>query len=51
MLALPPRLAVSQITFTPALPSNLVTQWQNTATWMAPHAKYIAVYNLSLIHI
>ncbi|WP_252730804.1 FAD-dependent oxidoreductase [Colwellia sp. E2M01] len=45
MLALPPRLAVSQITFTPALPSNLVTQWQNTATWMAPHAKYIAVYD------
>lgn len=45
MLALPPRLAVSQITFTPALPSHLVTQWQNTATWMAPHAKYIAVYN------
>lgn len=45
MLALPPRLAVSQITFTPALPSNLVTQWQNTATWMAPHAKYIAIYN------
>ncbi|XQW84540.1 flavin monoamine oxidase family protein [Thalassotalea piscium] len=45
MLALPPRLAVSQITFTPALPSDLVTQWQNTATWMAPHAKYIAVYD------
>ncbi|WP_085305409.1 flavin monoamine oxidase family protein [Colwellia polaris] len=45
MLALPPRLAVSQITFTPALPSDLLTQWQNTATWMAPHAKYIAVYN------
>lgn len=45
MLALPPRLAASKITFTPALPSNLVTQWKNTATWMAPHAKYIAVYN------
>ncbi|TMO09932.1 amine oxidase [Pseudoalteromonas sp. S327] len=45
MLALPPRLAASQITFTPALPSDLVTQWQNTATWMAPHAKYIAVYD------
>lgn len=45
MLALPPRLAVSQIKFTPALPSDLLTQWQNTATWMAPHAKYIAIYD------
>ena len=34
MLALPPRLAASQITFTPALPSDLVPQWQNTATWI-----------------
>ena len=45
LLALPPRLAASKITFTPALPDNLLTQWKNTATWMAPHAKYIAVYN------
>lgn len=45
LLALPPRLAATTIAFTPALPTELATQWQNTATWMAPHAKYFAVYD------
>lgn len=44
LLALPPRLVEGRITFQPALPQNLSTQWQETATWMAPHAKYVAVY-------
>ena len=44
LLALPPRLAAT-IAFTPALPTELTTQWRNTATWMAPHAKYFAVYD------
>ena len=44
LLALPPRLAEESITFEPALPTNLTTQWRGTATWMAPHAKYLAVY-------
>lgn len=44
LLALPPRLAVHGIEFTPALPPELQAQWQGTPTWMAPHAKYIAVY-------
>ena len=44
LLALPPRLLEGRITFQPALPQNLSTQWQETATWMAPHAKYVAVY-------
>ncbi|MEZ7502075.1 FAD-dependent oxidoreductase [Psychrobacter sp. Arc29] len=44
LLALPPRLVEGCITFQPALPQNLSTQWQETATWMAPHAKYVAVY-------
>ena len=45
LLALPPRLAMTSIKFNPALPSNLSSQWQQTATWMAPHAKYVAVYD------
>lgn len=44
LLALPPRLAESSIAFSPALPPNLTQQWQATATWMAPHAKYVAIY-------
>ena len=46
LLALPPRLVASNIKFEPALPQDLVTEWQKTATWMAPHAKYVAVYDL-----
>ena len=45
LLALPPRLAASNIKFEPALPQDLVAEWQETATWMAPHAKYVAVYD------
>jgi len=45
LLALPPRLAENSIEFTPALPPELTKQWRNTATWMAPHAKYFAVYD------
>lgn len=45
LLALPPRLVEDSITFEPALPSDMITQWRNTATWMAPHAKYFAVYD------
>lgn len=45
LLALPPRLAQQSIRFDPPLPSELARQWQDTATWMAPHAKYVAVYD------
>lgn len=45
LLALPPRLVEDSIEFTPALPTELASQWRNTATWMAPHAKYFAVYD------
>ncbi|WLW64677.1 FAD-dependent oxidoreductase [Achromobacter aegrifaciens] len=44
LLAVPPRLAQSRIDFDPPLPSALATQWRGTPTWMAPHAKYLAVY-------
>lgn len=45
LLALPPRLAVSSIEFVPPLPDALTQQWRATPTWMAPHAKYVAVYD------
>jgi monoamine oxidase len=45
LLAVPPRLAASAIRFSPELPPALHAQWNATATWMAPHAKYIAVFD------
>jgi monoamine oxidase len=45
LLAVPPRLAATAIAFTPALPDALLRDWQNTGTWMAPHAKYVAIYD------
>ncbi|MFK3774419.1 flavin monoamine oxidase family protein [Pseudomonas sp. NPDC089406] len=45
LLALPPRLLETTIDFEPALPAELARQWRTTATWMAPHAKYIAIYD------
>ncbi|HGM6729185.1 TPA: flavin monoamine oxidase family protein [Stenotrophomonas maltophilia] len=46
LLAVPPRLADATIGFSPPLPTELSSQWRHTATWMAPHAKYLAVYDL-----
>lgn len=45
LLAMPPRLAISTVKFSPSLPYQLTTDWINTPTWMAGHAKYIAVYD------
>jgi monoamine oxidase len=45
LLALPPRLAEAGLGFTPPLPPLLAAQWRATPTWMAPHAKYLAVYD------
>ena len=44
LLAVPPRLAASRLQFEPPLPPDLARRWQGTPTWMAPHAKYVAVY-------
>lgn len=44
LLAVPPRIAASTIKFSPALPEALRRSWQQTPTWMASHAKYVAVY-------
>ncbi len=45
LLAMPPRLVESQLTLSPALPEGLARQWRETDTWMAPQAKYIAVFD------
>jgi len=45
LLALPPRLAERSVAFEPPLPSELARRWRATPTWMAPHAKYVAIYD------
>jgi monoamine oxidase len=45
LLAMPPRLVEDRIEFSPALPEALARQWRGTATWMAAHAKYVAIYD------
>ncbi|AOU99160.1 hypothetical protein BI364_15560 [Acidihalobacter yilgarnensis] len=44
VLALPPRLIASEITFEPPLPSSLQKHLTSTPTWMAAHAKLVALY-------
>jgi monoamine oxidase len=45
LLALPPRLLVAKVGFDPPLPTAITRLWQSTPTWMAPHAKFVAVYD------
>ena len=45
LMAMPPRLAHANIDFSPPLPQPIAHAWQRTATWMAPHAKYVAVFD------
>jgi monoamine oxidase len=42
--ALPPRL-LGKVSFTPAIDSTTLRHWHETATWMAPHAKFFALYD------
>ncbi len=42
--ALPPRL-LAGLTFSPAVAPDTIRRWQDTATWMAPHAKFFAIYD------
>jgi monoamine oxidase len=44
LFALPPRLMEQNIRFTPDVTADLRARWQGTPTWMAPHAKFLAVY-------
>jgi monoamine oxidase len=45
ILALPPRLLASMIAFEPALEHETLELWRQTPTWMAPHAKFFALYD------
>ena len=42
--ALPPRLLEAGIGFEPALDPATRLRWRETPTWMAPHAKFFAIY-------
>ena len=45
--ALPPRLLAAAIRFDPAPAAASLNLWQCTPTWMAPHAKFVALYDRS----
>lgn len=45
LLALPPRLLAAQVGFDPPMPASVLRLWHGTPTWMAPHAKFVAVYH------
>jgi monoamine oxidase len=44
LAALPPRL-LAGLTFSPAVDDATLRRWEETATWMAPHAKCFAIYD------
>ena len=43
--AVPPRLLEATVQFTPALEPSTADRWRSTPTWMAPHAKFFALYD------
>lgn len=45
ILALPPRLLAAHVTFAPAPSAGVSRRWRATPTWMAPHAKFFALYD------
>ncbi|BBB07731.1 flavin monoamine oxidase family protein [Sphingopyxis sp. EG6] len=45
LLAAPPRLIEATVSFSPALDAATVRRWRETPTWMAPHAKFFALYD------
>ncbi len=44
IIAAPPRLIASNVEFQPKLPEPVQHAWLATETWMAPHAKFLAVF-------
>lgn len=42
--ALPPRLVQALLAFEPELDAATARRWRGAATWMAPHAKFFALY-------
>jgi monoamine oxidase len=45
LFALPPRILEATVSLAPALDAGTTQRWRDTATWMAPHAKFFAVYS------
>ncbi|BCM17790.1 flavin monoamine oxidase family protein [Mesorhizobium sp. J8] len=45
IFALPPRLLAETVEFDPAPDGSFQRLWRDTPTWMAPHAKFFALYN------
>jgi monoamine oxidase len=45
IVAVPPRLLESTVHFAPALDTATARRWRETPTWMAPHAKFFALYD------
>jgi monoamine oxidase len=43
--AVPPRLLDATVAFTPAQDVPTARRWRETPTWMAPHAKFFALYD------
>jgi monoamine oxidase len=43
--AVPPRLLEATVAFVPALDPSTSQRWRDTPTWMAPHAKFFALYD------
>lgn len=43
--ALPPRVLVATVQFEPAQEQQTSERWRDTPTWMAPHAKFFAIYD------
>lgn len=50
LVSVPPRLFASSITTEPALPDALISSFNKTPTWMAAHAKLVAVYDQPFWH-
>lgn len=44
LFALPPRLLAVTVEFSPPLDAATARSWRDTPTWMAPHAKFLALY-------
>lgn len=42
---LPPRLMAEAIRLDPVMDTATVSHWRKTPTWMAPHAKFFAIYD------
>lgn len=45
--ALPPRLMEATVDFEPPVEPGTRRRWHDTPTWMAPHAKFVALYDRS----